>query len=117
MLTLQLFRFGCQEGRILSLLWRHEELTASDMVHLFDDARMTRDLVTTNLDKLHLKKLVMYRRIHGGYYYRAAIDRHVFVSLLQQQLSDFLGADGANLLNTMLKDMPTDKENTSKETV
>jgi predicted transcriptional regulator len=104
MTTISLFRVNRHEGRVLSLLWRFEELTANDMVHLFDDARMTREFVTTNLDKLHSKKLVTYRRIHGTHYYRASIDRHTFVSLLQQQLSDFLGVDGANMVSSILGD-------------
>jgi predicted transcriptional regulator len=91
---LALLRFGQLEGRVLHTLWSFGEITLGDLHQLLADTALSRSVVRSTLEKLHLKRLVRLRTVHRTCFYRAAVDQTTFIRLLKAQLTDFLGEAG-----------------------
>ena len=97
---LSLLRFGPLEGRVLQMLWSFDEITLADLHHLLADLTISESVLRSTLDKLHMKQLIRFRKVHRTCFYRAAVDQATFIRLLHAQLSGFLGEAGmASLQN------------------
>jgi len=98
---LALLRFGALEGRIMQALWCYEEVTPADLHLLLGDAAISQDVLRSLLEKLHLKHLVRFRRVHRTVFYRATIDRARFIHILRCQLAEFFGDSAPALLDSI----------------